>query len=380
MVNFSFRNPVKILFGQGKIDELGKEIKRFGVKKVLFLAGGGSIMENGVYDSVVNSMKASGIEWQLLWGVRANPELDHARVAIDTIKEHELEAVVAVGGGSVIDEAKAVAAGFHLNDLWNAFEGKEVIKKALPIFTVLTLSATTSEMNSYAVLTHSAEKKKWAIGSQALYPKVSIIDPSVQTSLPWRQTANGGVDAISHLLENYVGGSDFEPTKAIIETLMKTVISSVDRLKEDESDLQARADFAWAVTLSLNGLTAPGMTGEWSVHTMEHSISAYFPDVAHGEGLSVMFPAWLTYAKDKKYEHFTRWAKNVWGVDTPEEGIAKLKDKFKSWGAPVSFKDLNIGEEYITKFAKNALLGGKVGVNWPLGLEELKEIYRLALH
>jgi alcohol dehydrogenase len=380
MTNFTYRNPVKILFGEGRITELGSEIKAAGYKKVLLLAGGGSIVENGVYDIITKSLKDNNILWQSFWDVRPNPELEHANNAIAIIKEHDLEAIIAVGGGSVIDEAKAIAAGYYLKDLWNAFEGKEKIKKALPIFTVLTLSATTSEMNPYAVLSNSEEKKKWAIGSPLLHPRVSIIDPNVQMSLPWRQTANGGVDAISHLLENYVAGSDFEPTKAIIEALMKTIIISIDKLKINDQDKQARADFAWATTLSLNGLTALGMTGEWAAHTMEHSISAYFPKVAHGEGLSVLFPAWLTYAKDQNYDHFTRWAKNVWGVETPEEGIAALKAKFKSWDAPTSLDDLKISEKYIPKLAQNASMQGKVGMKWKLGIDELTEIYKLALH
>ena len=237
MDSFSFYNPTRVMFGTGMIRNLGKELKDAGLKKVLLVAGGGSIRANSVYSQVTDSLKASEILWAEAWGVRANPTLDKARELIKLARDEKVEAVLAVGGGSVIDTSKAIAAGFYMEDVWNTFTGREAIKQALPVYTVLTLSATGSEMNSFAVLTNTQERKKWGMGSPLIFPRLTIIDPSVQSSLPFNQTVNGALDATAHILEYYFSDDQAITTNAINTALLKTIMEMTDRLRQNSADL-----------------------------------------------------------------------------------------------------------------------------------------------
>ncbi|ROL58321.1 iron-containing alcohol dehydrogenase [Bacteroidetes/Chlorobi group bacterium Naka2016] len=353
MQNFVFHNPTKVIFGKGTIPTIGKEIAKFNVGKVLLLAGGGSIKNNRVYQQVVDSLRANKIEWIEHWGVRANPVLSHANEGIRIIKEKGLEGILAVGGGSVIDEGKSIAAGVFLDNLWDAFERKVNITKALPIFTVLTISATCSEMDPYAVLTNEEENKKWNIGSPVLYPKVSVVDPSVQFTLPWHQTVYGAIDALSHIMEFYFQSKGEEPTTSLDETLILNIFRSVDTLQKDPKNYDARATLAWSAILALNGFSAAGLYGgDWACHTIEHGISALHPEVAHGAGLAVVFPAWIKYIHPLNEPTFLRWAKNIFNKNNVESAVVALKEKYKSWGAPVSLRDLNITKDEISKIAE----------------------------
>ncbi len=317
MENFTFYNPTKLIFGKNTIPKMGRELKKSGINKVLLLAGSGSIKSNGTYESAIQSLKNSGIEWSELWGVRANPLLSHAIEGISIVKDKNVNAILAVGGGSVIDEAKSIAAGYYLDNLWTAFEDKISIDKALPVYTILTLSGTCSEMDPYAVLTNDENLKKWNISGDALYPKVSIIDPEVQMSLPWHQTVNGAIDAMSHIMEFYFMGKDEEATLSVDEALMKTIIQSVDKLQEEPCNYSARANLAWAATLGLNGISGVALHGgDWASHQIEHGISALHPEIAHGAGLAVVFPAWIYYMNRYNTDIFKRWAKNVWNSVT----------------------------------------------------------------
>lgn len=348
MRNFTFHNPTKYIFGKGTVQQIGKEITNFGIRKVLLLAGGGSIKRNGVYSQVVQSLKQHNIQWLELWGVRPNPILSHTNEGIRIVRENSLEGILAVGGGSTIDEAKCIAAGFYLEELWDAFERKVKIEKALPIFTVLTLSATCSEMDPYAVLTNEKEQKKWNIEAFCLYPKVSIVDPTFQASLPWNQTVYGAIDTLSHIMEFYFQGKNEESTISLNESLMKTVLSTVDKLKTNPTDYDLRASLAWISTLALNGTSGAGLYGgDWACHTIEHGISAVHPEVAHGAGLAVVFPAWIKYTYTLNKPQFLRWAKNIFSQDDVESGITALKVKYKSWGAPISLRDLGIDKSEI---------------------------------
>ncbi len=380
MENFKYQNPTKILFGKGTINQIGEEISNYGIKKVLLLAGGGSIKKNGVYDTAIASLTEHNIGWVECWGVQANPILSHAHKAMQILKEHNAEAILAVGGGSVIDESKALCAAYYQNNIWDLYDGKANITRALPLFVIQTISATGSEMNSFSVLTNEADRKKWAFGSAHTYPKVSIIDPSVQMSLPWRQSINGGVDAISHVMENYFGGINEETTLSINEALINTVIKSIDKLQVDEQNYDARADFAWAAALALSGLTSCSMRGgEWVVHRIEHGISALFPNVAHAEGLAVLFPAWIKYVSHLKPEIFERWAKNIWGVNSIDESIEAFTNKLKLWKAPTKLSDIGIGEPNIIAIAKNASQQGLVGKIKQIDFNDMVNILKLAL-
>ena len=380
MDNFKFYNPTKIIFGKGVISSLGEEISGYDIKKVMLLAGGGSIKLNGVYQQTIKSLQDKKIDFVEFWGVQPNPVLTHTLEAIEICRKENVDAIIAVGGGSVIDEAKSIAAGFYAKNVWNLFERTETIKKALPFFVVLTLSATGSEMNSFCVLTNAEEKKKWAFGSPMLYPKASFIDPQVQMTLPWRQTVNGGIDAMSHIHESYFGGNNEESTLSINEALLKTIIISVDNLQNNESDYNSRANLAWSASLALCGLTSVSMHGgEWVVHRIEHAISALYPKVAHGEGLAVLFPAWIKYVNQYKPHIFERWAKNVWNADSVDEAIYYMIEKHRTWNAPVTLGDLGVTEDMIPALAENALMLGTIGKIKIIDYNDVVNILKLAL-
>lgn len=373
-----FYNPTKLIFGKDTIKKIGNEISALGINKVLLLAGSGSIKSNGVYEQTLNSLKTNCVEVVEHWGVSPNPILSHANSGIALCKKEKVQAILAVGGGSVIDEAKSIAAGFYLEDLWASFERAADIKNALPIFTILTLSGTGSEMNPYAVLTNEVEQKKWNIGSPLLYPKATVIDPSVQMSLPWHQTVNGGIDAISHIMESYFSSTDQETSISMAESLIKSIIKSLDALMIDEMNYEARANLAWAATLALNGTIGSSTMGEWSAHRIEHGISALYPHIAHGAGLAVVFPAWIEYTKDKNPTQYQRFAREIWNCDSIEEAIAAMKNKFSNWKAPISLRNLNIPEDRIADLAFNASRLGVVGNMYPMTEKEMFEILKIA--
>lgn len=345
MNTFTFHNPTRVHFGTGTIKLLGNELKTKGYRKILLIAGGGSIRENGVYNQICNTLKESGLEWVESWGVQANPSLEKVREQIDLARHEEVDCLLAVGGGSVIDSAKAVAAGFYLNDVWNAFTHRERIEKALPLYTVPTLSATGSEMNGNAVITNTLERKKWAISSILLYPTLTIIDPSVQSSLPFRQTVNGALDATAHILEYYFMDATAWVTLGINESLMRNIMDSTDILRNNPTDIIARSNLAWSATLALNGLSGAGMKGgDWACHTIEHALSAFNPKISHGEGLGVIFPAWIEFMIERDPQPFYRWAKNVWQEDSPAMALRRFREKIESWGSAGSLRDLGIKE------------------------------------
>ena len=379
MNNFNFYNPTRIIFGKNTIPKIGKEISRRGYKKILILAGSGSIKSNGVYEESIESLKKSTVQWIEHWGVRPNPVLSHAEEGINFIRENKLEAILAIGGGSVIDEAKSIAAGYYMDNLWTAFEQKTNITKALPIFSILTLSGTCSEMDPFAVLTNDKELKKWNIGGDALFPTLSIIDPSVQMSLPWHQTVNGGIDAISHIMEFYFMGIEEEVSIALDESLIRTLIKCLDQLQENQKDYNSRANLAWSATLALNGISGVGLKGgDWAVHRIEHSISALYPEVAHGAGLAVIFPAWIKYMQNENPPQFQRWAGNLWNTTTVDEAVELMKAKYRSWGAPVSLRDLGIERGKIPELAGNTMMFGALGQLRDLTEDDVINIMNIA--
>jgi alcohol dehydrogenase len=345
MEAFSFYNPVKVHFGTGAIANLGTEMHSAGVSKCLLVAGGGSIKLNGVYNQVVKTLQDNKIQWTENWGVQSNPTLEKVHELIAQARREHVDAVLAVGGGSVIDSAKATAAGFYMVDIWQAFISEEKIKKALPIYTVLTLSATGSEMNSIAVITNTSAKHKLGMSSPHIFPKVSIIDPWVQCSLPWKQTLNGALDAIAHILEYYFMDESATATLSIDSALLRTIMDMTDRLRHDPNDVNARANLAWCATLALNGISGVGLKGgDWACHGIEHALSAFDPKIAHGEGLGVIFPAWIEYVSEQHPERFTHWAKEVWGAESVSQALKSFRNRIADWGSPTCLRDLGIRE------------------------------------
>ncbi|KLO24585.1 iron-containing alcohol dehydrogenase [Marinitoga sp. 1155] len=386
MKNFVFYNPTKIIFGENTISKIGEEIKKFGLNKILLHYGSGSIKRNGVYDQVINSLKEYNIEWIEVSGVKPNPRLSKVYEGIKFAKEHNVDGILAVGGGSVIDSAKAIAGGFYYDgDIWDAYSKKYIIKKALPLFSVLTLSATGSEMNGNSVITKEETKQKWATHSKELYPKVSIIDPTAQYSLPEKQTINGAVDAISHVMEYYFDGtSGTEIQHQIAEGIIRTVIKNTEILLENPKDYNARSNLAWSATLALNGLLNAGSSGgDWASHALEHSVSAIF-DIAHGEGLAIIFPAWLEYVKNDNLEIFDRFANEIFNIDTGNAaidanlGIQALKEWYKKIGQPISLKEIGAKEEDIETLVKNAVQMAPMGKLKKLEEKDIREIYTIA--
>ena len=393
MENFVFHNPTKLIFGKGTIPRIGEEIRNFGIKKVLFLYGGGSIKRNGVYDQVVKSLKRYGVDWVEVSGVKPNPVLSKVHEAIEIARKEKVEAVLGVGGGSVVDSAKTVAAGVvYEGDIWDAFIGKYVIKEALPIFDVLTISATGTEMNGNAVITNEETNEKYGVSSKALYPKVSIVDPSVQSTLSREQTVYGAVDAIAHILEYYFDGSSPEISNEIAESTIRTIMKMTEKLLEKPDDYEARANFAWCATIALNGIMAVGRKGgEWSCHRIEHSLSALY-DIAHGAGLAIVFPAWMRYVYRENIHQFERFAKRIFNLEGEgEDLILRGIDSFKNWlkkvGAPVTLRDAGIPEEDIEKIVDNVMLlveknlepkGATLGKVKVLDREDVREILKIA--
>lgn len=386
MKNFDFHNPTRLIFGKDTIAQLGKHIKTYGERKVLLHYGKGSIFKNGVYDAVVASLKANGIEYVEMGGVKPNPVLAKVVETVDLMRKENVEAIVALGGGSVYDSAKLCAAAFHYDgNPWDIVAGKVRVKQALPIYGVLTISATGSEMNSNSVIMDEEEKKKWGWAAKTVYPRLSIVDPSVQSSLPRNQTVNGACDTLSHVFEAYFGGTRKTRLQdELSEGIMRTAIDSVRILLDDPMDYDARAELAWSSTMALNGLNGLGRAGDWASHGIEHSLSAYY-DIAHGEGLAIVFPAWMTYVYKEDTDKFAQFGEKVFGITegTPDEkalaAIEALKRFFQEIGAPVSLRERDITSEHLEEMAANAVLQGPLGSLKKLEKADVLEILKLAL-
>ncbi len=376
---FSFYNPTRIHFGEGTINMIGSEIAASGYKKVLIIAGGGSIRGNGVHEQVVNSLKAQKIDWVESWGVMPNPTLDKVREIIGTASEEGVDCLLAVGGGSVIDTAKAVAAGYYLQDIWNAFLRREQITRCLPLFTVLTISATGSEMNGNAVITNTAERKKWAISSPLLYPVATIIDPTIQYSLPQKQTVNGALDATAHILEYQFMDSTPIATLGINESLLNTIMLATDVLVKEPSNYNARANLAWSATMALNGISGVGLKGgDWACHQIEHALSALNPKISHGEGLGVIFPAWIEFMAEKDPTPFYQWANRVWHEDTPSTAVRRFREKIESWGSALSLSDLGFSNADMEELSDIICESPIIGAMSRFGRTEIESLLMLA--
>lgn len=363
MKNFVFYNPTRIVFGEGKTSKIGKYLQG---RKCLFLYGSGSIKQNGIYDKVLESLNEHGVEFVEKSGVKPNPVLGFVHEAIETARNEQVDCILAVGGGSVIDTAKTTAAGFYYSgDVWDFFENKARISKALPIYVVLTLAATASEMNSGAVITNETTKQKFNIQSDTLFPKVSVLDPTNTYSVPNRQVANGSVDAIVHLLEGYFTGT--HPNTPIqdgfVETLVYTIISATRKILENPTDYDARANFMWSATLSLNGLTTAGIGNHaFPNHMIGHSLSAMY-DVDHGASLSIVFPAWLKYNESALSERLAHFGKEIFGKTGVTETIGEIENYFRSIGAPLRLNEVGIDKAEIPGIAENAFsLANKWGL------------------
>lgn len=391
MNNFTFYSPTYFVFGKESENETGKYVKRFGGTKVLIHYGGGSVVRTGLLDRVKKSLEAEGISYVELGGVKPNPRSGLVYEGIELAKKEGVDFVLAVGGGSTIDSSKAIAAGVvYDGDFWDFYQGK-IIDHALPIGTVLTISAAGSEGSPDSVITNEDGMYKRGATGEGLRPKFSILNPALTQTLPVYQTACGVTDIMAHLYERYLTNTkDVTVTDRMIEALMLTMIQEGPKAVADTENYEARANIMWAGMMAHNNSCGVGRTQDWTSHDIEHELSAEY-DCAHGAGLAVVMPAVMTYNMKHDVMRFAQLANRVWGCQmnfqNPEEtakaGIEALRNFLISIGMPKNFEELGAREEDIEKMAHRACHGdvrtGDLGGFVTLHEEDVVAIYRLML-
>ena len=388
MNNFTFYSPTYFVFGKDTEREAGHYVKRFGGTKVLIHYGSGSVVRSGLLDRVKASLEQEGIEYVLLGGVLPNPRSELVYEGIELCKKESINFVLAVGGGSAIDSAKAIAAGaVYDGDFWDFFEGKPA-DKALKVGTVLTIAAAGSEGSENTVITKEEGMLKRGAGGEALRPVFSILNPELTQTLPAYQTAAGATDIMAHVFERYFTPTkEVEITDRLCEGILQTMIKEVPRAIADPNNYDARANIMWAGMVAHNDIVGVGRDQDWSSHGIEHELSALY-DVAHGAGLAVIFPAWMTYVMKQDVSRFAQLAVRLWGVPmdfvnpevTAREGIERLKRFLTSIGMPINFRELGAKEEDIPKMVEKLGLGEyTMGSFYKLNAKDVEEIYRLAL-
>ena len=363
MENFSFCNPTQIEFGKDKEKNIGKYISQNGVKKVLLVYGSKRVIEDGLFDVVIKSLKENGVDFIAFGGVVSNPILGTIQNAIKIAKDEQVDGVLSLGGGSVLDSSKAIAVGTLYDvDVWDFFLGKEQIKKALPIFDIITLAATGSEMNGYAVVTNEKTKQKFSIWSPLVYPKVSVINPELQKSVSKEYLVYSATDIIAHTIEGYFTAK-IQPKymSRQVENIIKTVIETTEILIENPDDYNARGEFAWAATNALNGTTTVGTSGfSFPNHLIEHALSALY-NVPHGAGLSVVIPAWAKWYYKENEAQFIRFAKEIFGKNTALEGIEALESWFNKIGTPTRLNQFGLDKSNISDIIENLSYQNDIG-------------------
>jgi len=387
MQNFEYCNKTKIIFGKGTEERVGSEAAQY-AKRVLLHHSGGSTVRSGLIDRIKDSLKKAGVEWVELTGVLPNPRLSLVRKGIELAKKEKLELILAVGGGSAIDSAKAIAAGAVNDcDVWDFFERKKTADKALPVGAVVTIPAAGSESSISCVITNEEGPWKRGMNFQCIRPAFSIMNPELTYTLPPYQTACGITDMLAHIMERYFTKEpNVELTDELCEGAMRTIIRNARKIfSGGEKNYDARAEIMWAGALAHNGLLDTGRIGDWASHALDHELSALF-DIAHGAGLAIIFPAWFKYNIKENTPRLARFAAKVWGVDgafydyeqAALEGVIRMENFFSSIGMPVRFADANIDPARIPEMAKRVVLFGPIGNYRKLDEKDAEAIYRLA--
>ena len=360
MNSFNFCVPTDIRFGEGQVECLSTELAKYG-KRVLLVYGGGSIKKTGLYDTIYRVLE--GYEIFELSGIEPNPKLSSVEKGAEVCKKEKIDVILAVGGGSTIDASKHIAcSACYEGDPWDLVIDRSKVKKALPIAVVLTISATGSEMNSGAVITNEITQEKLEINTPLLYPRISICDPTYLYTLPEKQTAAGAVDTLSHVMEQYFQPNDGAfITDVLSEGVMKTVVKYALVALCEPENYEARSNLMWASTVGLNHLLTVGKGGAWSVHPIEHVVSAYY-DLTHGAGLAILTPAWMRYVlSESNKKRFARFAREVFAVNEPDDfmaaemGIAKVEDFFASLKMPSKLSQVGIDDSQFDKMAEEAV-------------------------
>ena len=367
MESFNFFNPTRIIFGKNKIQELGDYIKQY--KNILFTYGGGSIKKNGIYEDVIKILKNENKTIVELSGIMPNPRTEKVYEGIELCKKYDIDFILAVGGGSVIDCSKAIAIGAKVSeDFWKKFYlDWEECTDGLPLGTILTLSATGTEMNAGSVITDWNTHIKTNYATDYMYSKFSILDPTYTYSLPKEQTVYGSIDILAHVFEQYFSAPDESNlSDDLSEAIIKNVIDNLEVAVNNPNDYIARSNLMWCSTMALNNIIGLGKVQDWNSHQIEHALSGIY-DIPHGAGLAIIFPNWMKYVYKRAIGKFKRYAINIWNVDTNNktdeqialEGIEKTKEYFSKLGAPVTLKEVNIFEEDIDKITQTVILTGE---------------------
>ncbi|MCY7530040.1 MULTISPECIES: iron-containing alcohol dehydrogenase [Bacillus] len=390
MENFIYYNPTKLMFGKGQLDGLKSELARYG-KRVLLVYGGGSIKKNGLYDKVISALNEAEANIFELSGVEPNPRLTTVQKGIDICQNENIDFLLAVGGGSVIDCTKAIAAGAEYDgDVWDIISKKTTAQKALPFGTVLTLAATGSEMNPDSVITNWETNEKYVWGSSVTHPAFSILDPEHTYSVPENQTVYGMVDMMSHVFEQYFHNVKNTPLQdRMCFAVLQTVIETAPKLLEDLQNYEHRETILYAGTIALNGTLQMGYFGDWASHTIEHAVSAVY-DIPHAGGLAILFPNWMRHTLDHNVERFKNLMLNMFDIETEGksdrdialEGIDKLSAFWTSLGAPSRLADYDIGEDQLDKIADIAakeMEYGGFGNFMKLGRDDILAILKASL-
>ena len=385
MDNFLFHAGTKIYFGKGEIKNLGKEIHTYGTN-VLLVYGGGSIKKNGIYDQVISLLSDCNVIE--LPGIEPNPRIETVRNGVTLCKKNRIDVILAVGGGSVIDCSKVIAAGMYYDgDAWDLVTTPAKIKKVLPIVTVLTMAGTGSEMNKNAVISDMKTNQKLGTASNEMIPKVSILDPQYLYTLPAKQTAAGTADIMSHIFENYFKEDETAFVQdAFAEGLLRSCIKYCPIALREPENYEARANLMWSSTLALNGLVGAGKAGPWICHPIEHELSAFY-DITHGVGLAIVTPRWMRHIlNEKTVGKFAQYGKNVWGIAEEDSFVCANKaidcteQFFRDCGIPMTLSELGINDTHFEKMAEKAVrIGGLENAFVPLKQRDVVEILQKCL-
>ncbi len=366
--DFTFYNPTKIYFGKNAIDNLEKELKNYG-KNILLVYGKASIKKIGLYDTVINALKNTDKNIVELAGIKSNPTYNQMMEGARLVREKNVDLILAVGGGSVIDCSKAISVSAYCEgDPWQKYwvDFEPLSNKTVPVASILTMVGTASEMNAGSVITHEEQMiKEGRVFTPEQNPKFSILNPEYTYSVPKIQMVSGIFDAMSHLMEQYFSGDDDNTSDYVIEGVMKSLINSARVAIENPTDYEARSNIMWSATLALNKITGVSKEQDWEVHNIEHQIGAY-TDCPHGVGLAIVSIPYYRYIYKYGIDKFVRFAENIWNVDSTgktkeqvaEEGIDRLFDFIKELGIPTTLREIGATEDMLEKIANSCSLGG----------------------
>lgn len=389
MNSFVYDIPVKVYFGENQLGHLGQELRKFG-RRVLLTYGGGSIKRNGLYDRVIEELRGAEMEVFELSGIEPNPRIESVRKGAEMCKEHGIDVLLAVGGGSTIDATKFMAAGACVDhDPWEFFgAGAKPIERALPIVTILTLSATGSEMDAGGVISNLATQDKLGRMAPAMLPKVSFLDPTLTYSVSAYQTACGAADIMSHIMEVYFNtNKDLFMLDSVMESLLKTVVKFAPVAVAEPENYEARANLMWASSWAINGFINGGRKKAWSCHPMEHELSAVY-DITHGLGLAILTPRWMEYCLDESnVDRYVSFGVNVFGIDSKLEPMAIARESikrlseffFSTLGLKSTFTEVGIKREDFAQMARKACRYGDVKGFKTLTPEDVERIYEMCL-